>query len=183
MIIAYDLCADDNDSYMYELNNENPNLCKECGFIINLKYLNPNFRVKKRIFDISYTYDNRCIVSVKFKVFCKRLGYKGIDFLKLPNDKEYFYFSVNNIIKIDIERKKIYYNNLCKTCGNYESITPATPIILKDIHSPLEDGFYWTDISFGSGNEKEPLTIVGVKTVEKMKKEKFKGAIYLPIKI
>lgn len=53
------------------------------------------------------------------------------------------------------------------------------PMIEGDqILEPLPDGFYQSDLWFGGGNEKSPLTIISPVTKEKLAIEKFKN-IYM----
>lgn len=178
MIIGYNLGGDFNGNHMFDLDDPNLPICKKCGYVTNLDYISPLFKLKKQIYDISYTYDGRVIVSLKFKEFCLRHNYKGLEFRNLPNDPFFFVFVINNIVNYDTERKVLRFDKFCDECKRYKSITPGFPIFLKDAFKPLEDKFFATDVHFASGNEKSPLLIVGVDAYIKIKKEKFRG-IYL----
>ena len=178
MIIGYNIGGEFNDSHMFDADDKNLPICKKCGYVTDYDYVDPNFNLKKEIYDISYTYDGRVIVSLKFKEFCLRNKYLGVEFHELEKNPNYFIFKVNNILKFDTKKRKLNYENYCNICGNYESVTPASPILLQNVSSPLKDGFYATDLHFASGNEKSPLLIIGIETFKKIKKEKFKG-IYL----
>jgi hypothetical protein len=181
MIVGYNIGGEFNNSYMFNSDDSNLPICKRCGYVTNFDYISSLFILNKKIYDISYTYDGRVIVSLKFKEFCLRNKYEGIEFKKLPNDPNYFLLSVYNIIKFDTDKRKLNFENYCDECKRYESITPARPIILKNISNPIKGGVYATDIHFASGNEKRPLLIIGIDTYQKMKKEKFKGIYYFKI--
>lgn len=184
VIIGYELDAQyDNDSYMFDPIDPNLPTCQKCGYVTNFDYISPLFKLNKQCYDISYTYDLRLIVSLKFKEFCARNHYKDIGFSGLPNDPNFFRLDVKNIINFDTKKAKLQYYKYCDICHNYDSVTPAHPICLKDVNKPLEDGFYATDVHFASGNEKCPTIIIGVKTYEKMKKEKFKGIVFVKIEL
>lgn len=182
MILGYELSGADNDSHMY-IDAEGMSVCDKCGYKTDFDYINPNLKIKRPFYDFSYTYDGCCIVSLEFKEYCKRADYSNIEFKKIPAEPLFFYFVVKKLLKFDVEKRKTRFENLCERCGNYESVVGANPAFLKDVEKPLDDGFYRTDQEFGSGNEKNPLIIIGVETYKKMKKEKFKGIEADEIKI
>jgi hypothetical protein len=152
--------------------------CEKCGYKLDFGYINPKFRLKRKVYDLSFTYDHCCIVSLKFKEFCQREKYSGIKFGKFPLEPNYFYLTVESIVKFETIEEGIRYENLCEKCGNYESIVAPGPTFIKDAEEPLGDGLYRTDLVFGSGNEKNPLLIIGIETYKKLKREKFKGLVY-----
>lgn len=47
--------------------------------------------------------------------------------------------------------------------------------MLCGVAEPLLDGFYRTDVEFGSGPQHEPLVMIGVRTAQALKAEKFRG--------
>ena len=58
--------------------------------------------------------------------------------------------------------------------GNTKALLgPA--INLDDIHEPLGDGFYQSDLWFASGNEKHPIYLVAPETITKLKAARLKG--------
>jgi len=181
MIIGYRMSIYDNDSTMFLSSDPNWPRCPKCGYTTDFDYVSPLFKLNNHMYDISSTYDNKDIVSLKFKEFCDRNHYKRITFKKLPNDPAFFKIEVKNIVKFDTQKAKLKYGEYCAECHNYESITPGLPIFLKGVSTPLGDGFYATDIYFASGNEKGPIVIIGVETYEKMKKEKFRGIVFTKV--
>lgn len=181
MIIGYVLYGYDNDSYMYYWDKNMP-VCDECGYKLNFQYTNPEFKLKRRVYDLSFTYDNCCIVSLKFKEFCERERYQSINFGKFLLEPNFFHFTANNIVQLKSVEGGIRFVNFCEKCKNYESIVFPGPKLINNRKEPLEDGFYRTDLFFGSGNEKNPLLIIGVDTYKKIKREKFKGLSFDEIK-
>lgn len=181
MIIGYVLIGKDNDSFMFDPDDKNLPICKACGYVIDYDYVSPSFEVNIKKYDMSYTYDGRCIVSQKFKDFCQKNNYSGIEFSSLPNNNSFFQLVVNNIVEVDKERKKYEYDKYCSECNKYESITPGFPVILKDDVNPLKDGFYATDFLAGSCNGKTRLNIVAPETEKKLKKAKMKGLIFIKV--
>ena len=55
----------------------------------------------------------------------------------------------------------------------------ATPAFLK-VEMPLADGFYRSDPLFASGNEKQPLIVVGVGTKRKLEAARLMGLEFKP---
>ena len=177
---SYSLSGYDNDSYMCSSANrvfegiEGLEVCSKCGYRTDFEYINKKFRVKRRTNDISYTYDGYCIVSLKFKEACERAHLKGVQFTKLPGDKEYFHLKSNCIIEFDTASRKTRFENKCELCGNYESIVGATPAFIK---GDLESDICRTDIMFGSGNTKHPMILISEKVKEVFEREKLNGVL------
>ncbi len=180
MIIGYNLSGPDNDSHMYYHAAGLP-VCPQCGYKMNSEYINPDLRIKRRKYDFSFTYDNCAIVSLKFKEFCIRNGYSEIEFQKLPADSAFFLLAIRNVLDFDVEKANTRFLKFCPACNRYESVVGIAPFCLKNIHMPLEDNFYRTNLEFGSGNEKNPGIIVGVDTYSKLKREQFTGLEYARI--
>jgi hypothetical protein len=176
MIIGYEMTGYDNDSYMTDNSDKLFDLpflpkCDKCGYRTDYRYTNKDFKIKRRTLDVSSTYDGATIVSLRFKEFCNRYGYKNLVFVDLPRSPNFFHFYVGtNIINYDAPLKE----KLCHKCGQYESVIGPS-ILLDNIIEPLEDGFYQSDLWFASGNEKSPVTIISPATKEKLTKEKFKN--------
>lgn len=179
MTIGFAIIGHDNDSYMFET-NDNIERCCKCGLVLNSNYINPKLVIKKRNLDFSYTYDNRCIVSKRFKDFCEKNDYTGTKFELLPNDSSFFVLNISNLLEVDKERKKFRSEKFCDSCNTYGTIVPGFPVILKTSQK-LEDGFYATDTETGNGNSRSKIYIIGVETYKKIIKEKFKGILFKDI--
>ena len=182
MIIGYQISGYDNNSYMTgsceKLFPEvNVPKCDKCGYRTDFRYTNKDFVLKRKTMDFSSTYDGITIVSLKFKEFCNRNGYKNLEFIELPRTPNFFQFHVNgNIIEYNAGLKE----NFCETCGQYESIV-APSMKRENITEQLSDGFYQSDLWFASGNEKSPIIIISPTTREKFKTEKFKNICFAKI--
>lgn len=179
-IIGYRMSGYDNDSHMSgscdKLFTELKDIpqCAVCGYRTDYRYTNIDFKIRRKTFDISSTYDGVTIVSLKFKEFCTRYGYDNLEFVSLPKSPNFFQFYIKgNILPFNAGTKE----NLCQTCGQYESIV-APVMILDCIKEPLQDGFYQSDLWFGSRNEKSPIMIISPVTKEKMNREGFKNICF-----
>lgn len=155
-------------------------ICRDCGYKTDLYFVNPAFRVKRRVYDLSETYDGYSIASIKFIEACKRFNLEGVEFIRLPSDPEYFLLKPTTITKFDSETRKTRFNTLCNNCGFYNSVAGATPAFL--LSEPITD-LSGTDVVFGSGNSRSRMLIATeraktVLTGEKLKGLEFKEAIH-----
>ena len=151
--------------------------CDTCGYRKDYRYTNKDFKLKRKTLDFSSTYDGITIVSLKFKEFCTRYGYKNLVFIDLPKSPSYFQFYIKgNILNYNARLKE----KLCDKCGQYESIIGPS-LQLDQIIKPLEDGFYQSDLWFASGNEKSPVMIISQETKQNLEKEKFKNICLIKI--
>ncbi len=183
MIIGYALFGEDNDSFIFDPDDFRLPVCKSCGYVLDYDYISPTFTVNIKKYDVSYTYDGRCIVSSRFKQFCENEGYSRLSFQTLPNDTGFVKFNVENLLEVDIEKSSYNYENFCETCNRYESITPGVPVFLKNIDKPLFDGFYATNTLTGSCNGMTRIIIVSPDTKTKLKSKKMKGLTFIKIEI
>lgn len=127
-----------------------------------------------------FTYDDAAIVTSRFRDFCVDNCYKGIRFLEFLQDPNHFHFQVDNVADFDSERNRTRFINLCPTCGDYESVILSGPAYLRT-SVPLSDGFFRTDLLFGSGSGKHPLFVIGAETKIKMELAKLKGLVVEPV--
>lgn len=176
MIIGYEISGYDNDSNMTgSCDKLFPELttipkCEKCGYRTDYQYTNIEFKLRRKTMDFSSTYDGITIVSLKFKEFCNRYGYKNLEFIPLPKTPNFFQFIIiDNVLKYSASNKE----NFCDKCGQFESVVGPS-IILEELEEPLADGFYQSDLWFASGNEKSPKMIISPLTKEKLALEKFK---------
>lgn len=171
--------GEDNDSYM--IGDNGISRCKTCGYKTDYEYLNPDFKLTIKKFDISYTYDGACIVSERFKHYCADEKLDGLEFIAIKNAPEHYLLIANNIIAFDPEKANTVFENYCESCHSYESVISGN-IALKNITQPIIDGIYRTDLVFASEDEKSPILIVGTRTFEKMNAQEFKGIDFEPIR-
>jgi hypothetical protein len=193
MIVAYKLSAQDDGTHM--LGNEtfraprsagfhdwrfgkdgvpHPATCPTCGRKTDPEYVNPEFKAKRRTWDISATYDGYCLVSNRFREFCQTQGWEGMTFSSLPADKDFFVLRLANVLPFDAKRRKTRFEDPCPTCGGFYNVIGATPVFLCGVTEPIHEGFFRSDLEFASGPEQHPLILVGVDTAEKLRDEKFR---------
>jgi len=166
LLVGYTLSGQDNDAYMFS-KTETVERCVVCGYRLKFLAFNPSYEAGNSKADFAATFDGFWIVSLRFKEFCLAEEYKDLSFGEFEKDKKHFNFGVSRIVEFDALKRQTRFENFCSACGNYESVIGATPsyLLISDV---LKDGFYRSDLLFGSGDEKHPLIFVGIETKAKL---------------
>jgi hypothetical protein len=184
MISAYILWGHDNDSEMFSDFEplSHVSKCDSCGFRIDYKQTNNLFKIIRKVYDFSFTLDGIAIASLRFKEFCIRNNYNNITFKELEGSFGFYQIIIQNSL-IPFSAREI--EELCVKCGQFNTVIGPKANI-ETLEEPLKDGFYQSDLTFGSRLKKHvqpltPLIVVAPITKEKMRKEKLKGLIFEPI--
>lgn len=171
MVVAKILRGTDNLSFMHD---DYPNCCEKCHYSIQ-QSINPNFRLIKKQFDISGSYDGYLIVSTRFKLFCEEKGYNNVRFYDLESEPDFFFLECTKVLSLDYERRNVQFIDFCDKCGRYAEVIGATPSFITLNYIIEENSFYHSEYDFGSYNSKSPLIIISNKMADEMLKMKFKG--------
>jgi hypothetical protein len=158
-----------------------PATCRTCGRKVDPAYVNPAFRVRRRTWDISATYDGYTLVSKRFRVLCERHRWSGVEFAALPADPDFFVLRVAPVVAFDAERRQTRFEQHCPTCDAFYAVVGATPVFLKNVTEPLRGGFFRTDLEFACGPEQHPLTIVGIDVAQVLRDTAFREFYLKPI--
>ncbi|ANI90691.1 hypothetical protein A9P82_08520 [Arachidicoccus ginsenosidimutans] len=156
------------------------NQCSKYSNIYELNAINPTYSNKKRKVNVSCTYDGFTIVSDVFKAFCEAEEYSGLEFITLPNSPGFYWFKINNVVEYDTVRRETRFINYSEECQGYEEIIGATPVCLK-CNIPLANGFFRSDVCFGSYAGKSPIEMVGIETKQKLSAAGFKEIFFKEI--
>ncbi|EMK3356945.1 hypothetical protein V8063_004815 [Vibrio parahaemolyticus] len=168
----------DNDSFMCSSADEvlggleDLPVCESCLYRTDLEYINKKFKLRRKAYDLSSTYDGYYIASLKFKELIEREKIKGVELHPLDNEPEYFALFVRNVVKFDTHKRGCKSENFCLKCGSYESFVGSSPTFIKE---PLPNDLCRSDVVFGSGNEKSPLLLASQHFLDLVKREKLKG--------
>jgi len=189
-VIGYTLSGPDNGTFMFREKSDLPR-CDACGYPLDFLAHNPKYQFRKRErdsqkdgyvkrgADLSSTYDLHYIASERFRDFCLGEGYEGLVFREFEKDKSHFDLVVEKEVQFDAARRGTVFERFCKTCKNYESVVGATPAYLSR-KTPLSDGFYRTDLLFGSQDRKSPLILVGSETKARLETANLNGLSFSP---
>ena len=176
---VYCIFGHDNDSYLFE--GRDVKRCNLCGSITDRRCSLDGFKVQKRKYDLSTTYDGAFIGSQRFKDVYDKNEMRGLNFLKLPSDPDFYLVTIAEMVEFDSLRRETRFENPCKECCQYESVIGATPIFLKNKSIVREGNFYRTDLEFGSDDEKAPLIIISRESADILKKANLNGIDYNPV--
>jgi hypothetical protein len=179
LIVGYSISGQDNDSTMF--GKKVPlKRCPGCGYRLDFLATNPDYAgpIIKGM-DFSATYDNQHIVSRAFRDVVLEKGYPGVRFGPFTRDPEHFHLMIDRVVPFDAERRKTRFERLCKVCGDYGDVVRATPAHLRT-GSVLDDGFYRTDLFFGSKDAKSALTIVAPRTHDELAISGLQGLEFHP---
>ena len=175
-MLGYCLWCHFNDSDAFS-DRDDVRRCKDCGQLTaKWKESLVGLKVRKRRnADISVTYDGVVVVSHRFKQVCEQNKLTGAVFLPLPSDPSFFRITSVKIVKFDPVPAKTEFENLCPTCGQYESVTRTKPLTLKKRSVVPDMGFARTDLEFASDDEKHPLLLCGVSAGKMLKEAGLRG--------
>lgn len=175
MILGYLLIPSDNGTSMLD-NVDLPPCARNSNiYAINLIDLSKKIKGNR---DVTSTYDGFMIVSEKFKQFCEREKYEQLEFVALPAKPGFYWFKPHKVVSFEKNcHDKFEYHDFDKECNGYAEITFGWFVELEE-KKLLADGFYRTDVCFGSFEGKSPLCLLGAATRGKMKKEKFTGVFF-----
>jgi hypothetical protein len=175
-MIAYQLSGHDNGTSAYGW--PGAPRCLACGYITDRNAIDPELRVKRRGLDVSSTYDNVLLVSRRFAEACRYEWDAGL--VALASDPEFFVLKPPRVVPFDAARRGTRFEKLCPVCEQYESVVGANPGYLRIAALPTPDGFFRTDLGFGSGDEKSPLVIASSSVHARLVRE-FRRLEWYPV--
>jgi len=147
-------------------------VCKACGYKTDLYYVNSQFSLSRRQYDLSSTYDGYKIASRKFVEACMRLNIQGAAFIAIPSEPEFFVLKHEALTAFDFERRLTRFEGYCSSCNTYKSVAGASPAFL--LEEPKQD-LSGTDVVFGSGNSRSRLLIASARAKSLLSQESFRG--------
>lgn len=180
MIIAYLMTAPDGDGDFFA-SAPNSTFCSECGSATDQNYFPTDLRLSRTSFEVSSTYDNRLIVSRRFKEFCEAHAIDGVDLKLVNKSKQLYYLQSDRKVQFDSARSGTRFLDRCQSCEQYQSVVGLTPPFLTGAHQSLDSGFYHTDLHFGSGREKAAAVIVGPETKQLIEAASFKRPEFIAV--
>jgi len=152
-----------------------PATCGACGRKTNSEFVSPSFRVAHRRRDLLMTGDGYLLASKRLRDCCVAWTSPGAQFVTLPADDDFYWLRSDRVVTFDTVARGARFEKRCEACDAFYDVAGATPAILKEGASSLSNGFYRTDVEFGSGPEQCPLIIVAGATAAQVRAEKFRG--------
>jgi hypothetical protein len=178
MIGAYELSAQDNNTFFFEDPLPDGVCCPQCGSCLDYAYAPSKLSYGPlRRYDVSYTYDGRLILSARA---VDKLGLRDrpeeIYLVELEHDPSVYYALPTRVIAFDSVARQTRFEEPCTRCGGFLSVVGATPAYLKGKGLPGR-GFFRTDLAFASGREKNPLVLVDEETAKTISRARLSGRV------
>ncbi len=166
--------ADDNGLYAFRGVHQSLR-CLECANIrdkwdLSSTTLTVPTRMRK---DISCTYDGLKIVSKKFRECVDGAGLIGLLFH--PVAPGFSAITAERRVHFDVAARRPPRLGPCNSCGHFREVGGAVPTLLHGPISVDPNEFVWTDLEFGSGDEKTPLLICGDLAAQTLRNARFLG--------
>ncbi len=161
----FGISGHDNDSHLLDENHVQR--CPICKQIQNKHEAGIksaiSFKIKKKKYDFSTTYDGFLIGSEKIRNLYISNNWRGIDFHGLPKSNGFFLLipQPNFVIKFADDIRPVNFIETCNTCGLAKEVIGLFPIYIKEsITNMNESIFYHTDLAFGAYDEKSHFFII-----------------------
>lgn len=169
------LYGHDNNRYAF-LDSADVVRCERCHGIIDKWNDERHMSIKNPDsinLDVSTTYDGALVVSFRFRRVFDDARLNGLTFEDIGSG--YAVIRATRRVGFDVATRKTRLENRCANCGIHESVIGATPAFLVPPVDIGPDEFVWTDMEFGSGDEKSPLLICGERAAKALKTAKLTG--------
>jgi hypothetical protein len=157
-----------------------PACCICCGRRTDRNFIDPSFRVARRRFDLSSTYDGYTVASSRFREACQGEHGAGLEFVAIPSDPAFFIVRANRSLTVNRELSDLQLFNPCPTCREFAGVIGVSDLQFLDA-DPDAVGFWHTDLAFGEAHDQSPVLVVGMPTAKWLREKKFKGADLSPL--
>jgi len=152
----------DNDSYLLEISKVDRhkyNTCNTCRLILDKRTLIeshlPKYRIKRKKYHLSCSYDGFNIVSQEFKSLYESSKWKGLVFYSIPKNKEFYLIECINIVAINESKSAVLFEDKCNECSLYMGVYMKGFVSLNsaEIDKMNPNTFYRSNLEFGNDFE------------------------------
>lgn len=135
--------------------------CPVCGYRTDPDFTNPEFRLRKRRFDLSCCYDGAVIVSDSFRVLYQSLGGSNMRFIRLPAASGFYHLKCSQPLCLDYSTMGTQRLRPCAGCGRHLDVVGYSHVALQPSAHLADNELAFSDWYFGSNNEAIPLILCG----------------------
>lgn len=158
------LCGNDNWTFAFDGGPGQVATCSNCKGVLGKDTRSlAGIRIRRRKYDISFTYDGACVVTEKFKTCCEASNFTGAQFRPLPDDPGFYILWPAEVVQIDAEAEGMQFEERCDECGRHKGVYCGT-VRLKSGSVVPAKGFAATDLWFAgisSYDERGPMLLCG----------------------
>jgi len=151
-----------------------PATCLTCGRKIDTSFVSPEFRIVRRRFDFSHTYDGYTVVSAAFKDACFGEHGAGLVFEPISSEPGCFFVRATRILSVDQSSPGLRLLYPCPRCGEFAGVFGTSDLRLPEA-DPSAIGWWRTNLAFAQAHEQSPLFVVGTPTAAWLRERRFKG--------
>jgi hypothetical protein len=153
----------DNDSYLLEVSKVDRHkykTCNTCKLILNKRTLIeshlPKYRIKKKKYHLSGSYDGFNVVSQEFKNLYEKLNWQGLVFYTIPKSVGFYLIECSKIININETKRPVEFHSKCDDCNLYMGVYGSVPpyVNVSEIEKMKPNTFYRSNLEFGNDFEK-----------------------------
>ena len=153
----------DNDSYLLEVSKVDRHkykTCNTCKLILNKRTLIeshlPKYRIKKKKYHLSGSYDGFNVVSQEFKNLYEKLNWQGLVFCTIPKNAGFYLIECSEIVQINEKSSSVLFENKCVECNQYMGtyIKGKLSINSNEFQNMKPNTFYRSNLEFGNDFEK-----------------------------
>jgi hypothetical protein len=111
----------------------------------------PFYRIKRKKYHLSGSYDGFNVVSQKFKDLYDTYKWNGLVFYPIPKNKDFHLIECTEIVVINKTKRPIEFECKCSKCNQYIGIYGSLPpyINFSEIRKMKTNTFYRSDLEFG----------------------------------
>jgi len=152
--------------------------CPACNVALNKYELDfSQVEIHTGRWDVSATYDGFTIVSQRFAAVCAEHEFKGYSLQ--PLGKGGFVFLSERVLRVDVERSRLRFDEYCKSCERFNSAAMGiqTPVYIQQDQVVELDSFYRTDVMLAWRDEQHPMQLCGQDVANVLRKSKLRGFV------
>ncbi|KQU73431.1 MULTISPECIES: hypothetical protein [unclassified Rhizobacter] len=174
----------DNDGYWTPDLKNDALCCPLCSCKLSRAIENPGFRLKKRHYDLSATYDGFTVASAKFLALLEAVAPDSFDATELHanlrDGVRHWKLEFKRMLPLDLARARPVFGPRCDRCGRHTHVSGAIDYFVEGDAVP-QQGLFRTDLEFGSGFEQGPILLAGVQTAQRLAQAGLKGLTLDPV--
>ena len=129
--------------------------CGTCDMILNKRSLIvshlPSYRIKRKKYHLSSSYDGFNTVSQSFKNLYETLNWQGLVFYPITKNKGFYLIECVEVVVVNKTERPIEFEHKCNECNQYMGVYGSVPAYINssEIQKMKPNTFYRSDFEFG----------------------------------
>jgi hypothetical protein len=157
-----------------------PATCPTCGRQTAPNFVSAEFRLARKRFDLSMTYDGYTVGSSRFRDACLEHHGTGLELDAIPTEAGFFFVRATRVLAVERSSPGLRFLYPCPRCHELAGVFGVSHLRLPDA-DPSAIGWWRTDLAFGQAHEQSPALVVGAPTAAWLRTRKLKGLSLNPV--